>query len=144
MNSTKNIVSQIKEAKKASGLSYQDIVELTEQNGTPVSLSTVKRVFAEDAREWDFRYDSTLNPIAKALDVNLEKSQTEDEDMQAAVAAIKEAYEGRINDLWENIKGLKRDKLVLGVVIMILFAFILYLFADGLHGNWGIFQYPVE
>lgn len=144
MNSTKNIVSKLKEAKKAAGLSYQDIVDLTAQNGAPVSLSTVKRVFADDARECDFRYDSTLQPIAQALGVKTEPmNEMEDEEVTAALAMLKENYEARIADLRAHILSLRRDKLVLGIVVLAMFIFILYLFADGLHGNWGIFQYPV-
>lgn len=137
------MVLLIKQAKKDLGLTYQEIVDRTERSGEPVSLSTVKRLFSEDGA-FDFRYDTTLRPIANALGVTFDTTtELEDEDMNTALAMIRETYEARINDLWKHIVSLKRDKLILGVVIVILFAFILYLFADGLHGNWGIFQYPV-
>ena len=136
------LVSQLREAKARSGMSYEDIVAATERSGEAVSLSSVRRVMASTARDEDFRLDTTLLPIANALGVDL--TQPEDEDMNTALAMIRETYEARINDLWKHIVSLKRDKLILGVVIVILFAFILYLFADGLHGNWGIFQYPVH
>lgn len=143
METTKNMVLLIKQAKKDLGLTYQEIVDRTERSGEPVSLSTVKRLFSEDGA-FDFRYDTTLRPIANALGVTFDTTtELEDEDMNTALAMIRETYEARINDLWKHIVSLKRDKLILGVVIVILFAFILYLFADGLHGNWGIFQYPV-
>ena len=143
MNSTKNIVSKLKEAKKVTGMSLQDIVDETTKLGTPVSLSTVKRVFADDSRECDFRHESTLQPISRVLGlINEFNDETEDEDVNTALAMIKETYEARINDLWKHIIDLRRDRVVLAIVILLLIAFIAYLFADGLNGHWGIFQYP--
>lgn len=151
MVSTENIVSQLKTARKEQRLSYQDIVERTEQNGEPVSITTVKRVFSDNPSGIDFRYDNTLKPIARALGITFEPEdepldeqfkKVEDEEMQAALSIIKETYEARISDLWSTIKLLRRDKTVLLVVVIILLLFVFYLFADGLHGSWGFFRYP--
>ena len=146
MNTTKNMAQKLRDAKQRTGMSYEDIVARTEQNGEPVSLSTVRRVLGSGGADADFRYDTTLRPIANALGVALDEKEerTEDEDMTAAISMLKETYEARIADLRDHIVSLRRDKLVLAVVILLLFVFILYLFADGLHGNWGIFQYPVH
>ena len=145
MIATKITVSQLKEAKQRTGMTYQEIVDVTERNGEGVSLSTVKRLFSEDVSGYDFRYETTILPVANALGITFDTTiEMEDEDMNTALAMIRDTYEARINDLWKHIISLKRDKLILGVVIVIMFAFILYLFADGLHGNWGIFQYPVN
>lgn len=59
------VLRQLKIARKTKNLSYQDIVEGTEKNGAAVSLSSVKRVFAEDSRASEFRYDTTLQPIIR-------------------------------------------------------------------------------
>lgn len=61
------VLRQLKTARKAKGLSYQDIVDGTEEIGMAVSLSTVKRVFAENSDAADFRWDTTLRPIARVV-----------------------------------------------------------------------------
>lgn len=144
MLSTQTIVSQLRQRKKETGLSLQDIVERTEQNGAPVSHSTVKRVFGDSACDFDFRYDTTLRPIAQALGLNIDPIPEEgNEDMQAALTLIRETYEARVADLWSAIKMLRRDKVILIIIALGLLLFVFYLFADGLHGDWGFFQYPV-
>lgn len=60
----KEIVEQLKAVKAEKEYSYQKIATLTEEMGDPVSLSTIKRVFTEDARK--FRWD-TIRPIATVL-----------------------------------------------------------------------------
>lgn len=60
----KEIVEQLKAVKSEKEYSYQKIADLTEELGRPVSLSTVRRVFTEDARK--FRWD-TITPIATVL-----------------------------------------------------------------------------
>lgn len=112
--------------------------------GEPVSLSTVRRVLAPVSCETDFRYDTTILPIANALGITFDakeepQTETEDKDMIQALTIIKENYGARIADLWKHINSLRRDRAVLGVVIILLIAFIAYLFADGLNGHWGIF-----
>ena len=61
------VVSKLKKVKDEEGLSCQRIVELVEQNGDFVSLSTVKRVFEEGSETFGFQYENTLRPIAEAL-----------------------------------------------------------------------------
>lgn len=146
MVSTKELVSKLNAARAERRLTCQDIVAITEQNGEPVSLSTVRRVFADDPGSCDFRLDNTLGPIARALGVSLaepgEPAQEGEDEMQAALAMLKETYEARVADLWATIRLLRRDKLVMVAVIIILLLFVFYLFADGLHGDWGFFRYP--
>lgn len=153
MVSTEKIVSQLKSARKEQRLSYQGIVDRTEQNGEPVSIATVKRVFSDNPSGIDFRYDNTLLPIARALGIAFEPEdepldeqfkKVEDEEMQAALNMIRETYEARVADLWSAIKMLRRDKVILITIALGLLLFVFYLFADGLHGDWGFFQYPIS
>lgn len=141
MAATDSIVSKMRQRKKETGLSLQDIADRTEQNGTPVSLATVKRVLSESATDYDFRYDTTLRPIAHALGLNLDPIPEEDEEMQAVLNALRDTYEARVADLWSAIKMLRRDKVVLIIIALALLLFVFYLFADGLHGDWGFFRY---
>lgn len=61
------VLRQLKTARKTKGLSYQNIVDGTEELGMAVSLSSVRRVFAEDSDADDFRWDTTLRPIAHVV-----------------------------------------------------------------------------
>ena len=61
------VISKLKKVKEEEGLSCQRIVDLVEENGDFVSLSTVKRVFEEGSETFGFQYENTLRPIAEAL-----------------------------------------------------------------------------
>jgi hypothetical protein len=63
----KEIIARLQAVRKQKRLSYQDIVDGTAAIGSPVSLSTIKRVFGADAALYDFRYDSTIRPIAAVV-----------------------------------------------------------------------------
>lgn len=145
MTSTDSVISKMRQRKKETGLTLQDIVDRTEALGESVSLATVKRVFSEGAADHDFRRETTLLPIARALGMSLTGPETpgqEGENVQAAISAIKEAYEARIADLWSTIRLLRRDRTIMLIVVIILLLFVFYLFADGLHGSWGFFRHP--
>lgn len=59
------VLRQLKLVRKARGISYQMIADGTEDLGMAVSLSSVKRVFAENSQACDFRYESTIRPIVR-------------------------------------------------------------------------------
>lgn len=59
------VLRQLKLVRKAKKMSYQDIADGTEAMGVAVSLSSIKRVFAEGSRADEFRYDATLRPIVR-------------------------------------------------------------------------------
>ena len=67
MEQDQGLLVKLREAKEARGLSHQDIVDITEENGEAVSLSSVRRVFDKDAKIEDFRYKTTLRPIIRAV-----------------------------------------------------------------------------
>lgn len=67
MTSVKTIIDQLKTVKEAKGYTYQDIVDMTAEAGQPVSMSTVRRVFGDGSDAYDFRYATTIQPIATAL-----------------------------------------------------------------------------
>lgn len=61
------IVSRLKRVRDEEGLSCQRIVDLVEENGGHVSLSTVKRVFEPGSEMYTWQYENTLKPIADAV-----------------------------------------------------------------------------
>lgn len=62
-----DIIRKLKTVREENGLSYQKIVEMVEQRGQYVSLSTVKRVFEEGSESYGFQYANTLKPIYEAV-----------------------------------------------------------------------------
>lgn len=90
MNDRKELVlRRLKIARKAKNLSYQDIVDGTEEMGAAVSLSSVKRVFAEESKASEFRYDTTLQPIIRfVLGVDSNEEPKDLEEAKAEVAGL--------------------------------------------------------
>lgn len=92
-----------------------------------------------------------------------------DKDMQTIVQHIREIYEAQIGTMREHhaaqiatmrehhtsqiaamqadhasrVEDLRRDKVWMFRAIIVLFVVVLYICADAMHGNWGLFQYPV-
>lgn len=63
------LIRQLKEIKAKNEITYPRIIERMEKNGKVVSLTTLRRVFA-DGSELNadaFNYESTLLPIAEVL-----------------------------------------------------------------------------
>ena len=71
-----------------------------------------------------------------------------DTEMQSVVQHIREIYEAQIAMMQAShateVAALNRDKRWLALFILVLFGVIVYLCIDGLHGGWGLFQYPVN
>lgn len=90
MNDRKELVlRRLKIARKTRDLSYQDIVDGTEKMGSAVSLSSVKRVFAEDSKASEFRYDTTLQPIIRfVLGVDSDEEPKDLEEAKVEVAGL--------------------------------------------------------
>ena len=98
------LISQLKQIRKQKEYSYQRIVDECESIGQSVSLSTVKRVFADGSEDMGFRY-STIRPIAVAIlgldEVTRSEAPTQDEaDALRTVIAIKDK---QIDDLHRTI-----------------------------------------
>ena len=65
---TKDLVIQLREIRDELGLSINDIMDMLEKQGTPLSESTVRRVFDHDINMISgFSYDATLMPVCDLL-----------------------------------------------------------------------------
>lgn len=60
------LINELKLLRKQKNITYQEIVDKTEENGETVSLSTVKKVFS-DKYEHDHDYNNVLLPIMNVL-----------------------------------------------------------------------------
>lgn len=98
------VLRQLKLVRKARGISYQMIADGTEDMGMAVSLSSVKRVFAENSQARDFRYESTIRPIVRfvmGIDGDVGDLETLEEakasvDGLTAVVDFKDSYIARL------------------------------------------------
>ena len=121
------LIKQLKEAKKNNEITYPRIMERLEANGKFISLTTLRRVFADGSEQsaGNFNYESTLMPLAEVL-LNAEDVPTEAASPYAAeidglkavihvqneeiarLHEMKEHLEGRITFLLEQIE--KKDR----------------------------------
>ena len=98
------LIAQLKQVRKQKEYSYQYIVDECERSGCPISLSTVKRLFAADNDDASFRY-STIRPVAVVVlgldEVERNEAATPDEaDALRTLIAIKDQ---QIEDLHRTI-----------------------------------------
>lgn len=69
LTKAQELIRQLKEAKIRNEVTYPRILERMERNGKFVSLTTLRRVFADgsETNASSFSYENTLLPIAEAL-----------------------------------------------------------------------------
>ena len=101
MTNVKDIIIQLKQVRDEKGLSYNDILDLMENNGDFLSKSTLSRVFADGSEEVSFRFNETIKPIANAL-LDIEELEKND---NAEVRAMKSLLKYKI----ERIEELERQ-----------------------------------
>lgn len=99
-----DIIIKLKKVKEENGLSCQKIVDLVEQNGSYVSLSTVKRVFEDGSEMYGFQYDNTLKPIADAVLGIYSDTDMVTANEVAALKAIVSYKSDRITELEEQLE----------------------------------------
>lgn len=115
------IIAKLKKVREDNGLSLQKIVQLVEENGESVSLSTVKRVFEDGSESYGYQYENTLKPIADAVlgIYTEEKAATADEadalkaiidykadkvaELTAQLERTEESYRRRLDFLKDQI-----------------------------------------
>lgn len=106
MTNVKDIIIQLKQVRDEKGLSYNDILDLMENNGDFLSKSTLSRVFAEGSEEVSFRYEETIRPIANAL-LDIENIEDDDNmDVRAMKSLLKYKIE-RIEELERQVEKLE-------------------------------------
>lgn len=106
MTNVKDIILQLKQVREEKGLSYNDILDLMENNGDYLSKSTLSRVFADGSEEVSFRYEETIRPIANAL-LDIENIEDDDNmDVRAMKSLLKYKIE-RIEELERQVERLE-------------------------------------
>lgn len=103
------IIVKLKKVREENGLSYQRIVQLVEQNGESVSLSTVKRVFEDGSENFGYQYENTLKPIADAVLGIYTESATATADEADALKAIIDYKSDRITELTAQLERVEES-----------------------------------
>ena len=94
----RELIEELKTLRIEKNITYQQIVNKTIENGTPVSLSTVKHVFS-DKYNHDHDYENVLKPIAEVLSPPSDDDQLEIKILQTRL----ELKEEIISQLRERI-----------------------------------------
>lgn len=141
------IIDYLKRLKEQGGFSWS---ELETMSGVPEG--TIRKVMSGATANPSY---DTVQKLVTAMGGNLSEIDTKEQgEMEmSAIAAIKEVYEMRINDLKEksaehidsmkeHTRSLSRDKRILAVAVGVLMAFVMALFAyDILNPSVGWFRY---
>lgn len=102
MTDTKQLLKLLREVKAEKQLSLDQIVKLIEENGDFVSKSTLSRVFSDSTDVADFRYETTIRPIADAL-LDIENIETDDTPDIKAYKSILKLKKDIILELKEEV-----------------------------------------
>ena len=99
MESTKNMIEQLKKVYKERNLSYDKIRAMIEANGDYApSKSTLSRLFSDDSDAESFSYEATIRPIANAL-LDIEEIEEDDNADTGAMKALLKYKMERIEEL---------------------------------------------
>ena len=112
LTKAQELIKELKEAKARNEVTYPRIMERIEKNGKFVSLTTLRRVFAEgsELNAGGFNYESTLMPIAEAL-LDVEDVPTPDDSPYAkeidglkAVIHVQNEEIARLHEMKEHLE----------------------------------------
>ena len=111
LTSAQALIRQLKEAKARNEVTYPRIMERLEKNGKFISLTTLRRVFADGSETTNFSYDETLMPLAEVL-LDVEDVPTPEDapnakeiDALKAVIHVQNEEIARLHDLKEHLEG---------------------------------------
>jgi len=106
------LIKKLKEVKEKNEITYPRIIERMEKNGKFVSLTTLRRVFADgsEMNAESFNYETTLLPIAEVL-LNAEDVPTPENspyakeiDALKAVIHVQNEEIARLHDIKEHLE----------------------------------------
>ena len=117
MTNSKDLILALKKVKKEKNLSLNTILQMIEDNGEFVSKTTLSRIFAKGSEEQQFRYETTLKPIANAI-LDVENIEFDDDVEVRAVKSLLvlkkeliDELEGKLKTIGSEEKQKYHDKL---------------------------------
>lgn len=93
LKTANDLIFRLKSVREERKLSLPDVMEMIEKNNDYISMTTLRRVFADGSECLDFSYDKTIRPIVNAL-------LSSEEEAPAAAAEI---------DLLKSVIRLKNE-----------------------------------
>ena len=113
LENKQDLIRQLKEAKARDEVTYPRILERMEKNGKFVSLTTLRRVFADgsEMNANSFNLETTLMPIAEALLEAEDVPTPEDSPYASEIHALKSVIHvqneeiARMHDLKEHLEA---------------------------------------
>lgn len=109
LTATREIITRLKAVKSEYELTVPRIKDMIESNGDFISLSTLRRVFADGSENDTFSYERTLAPIAKALlfqdHDNKEAAEEDRVEGLKTVILLKNEEIAKLKDLVEHLEG---------------------------------------
>ena len=111
LTATREIIERLKAVKQESELTIPRIKDMMERNGDYISLSTLRRVFADGSEEDTFSYERTIAPIARALlfqDFD-EKPEVTTEDRVEGLKQVILIKNEQIDILTDQVENLKKQ-----------------------------------
>ena len=112
LTKAQELIKMLKEAKQRNEVTYPRILDRMEKNGKFVSLTTLRRVFADGSEQnaQSFNYENTLLPIAEAL-LDVEDVPTDDNSPYAteidglkAVIHVQNEEIARLHEMKEHLE----------------------------------------
>lgn len=119
---SQELIRQLKEVKVKNEITYPRIMDRMEKNGKVVSLTTLRRVFADgsELNAENFSYENTLRPIAEVL-LNAEDVPTAENspyapeiDALKAVIHVQNEELARLHEMKEHLE--RRITFLLGQI----------------------------
>ena len=108
LTKAQELIKQLKEAKARNEVTYPRLIERLDRLGKHVSLTTLRRVFADgsEASASSFNYEHTLLPIAEALLDAEDVPSANNPDIEALKAVIHVQNEeiARLHDIKEHLE----------------------------------------
>lgn len=113
LTNKQELIRQLKETKLKNEITYPRIIDRMEKNGKYVSLTTLRRVFADGSENSasSFNYETTLLPIAEAL-LNVEDVPTDENNPYAkeidalkSVIHVQNEEIARLHELKEHLES---------------------------------------
>lgn len=113
LSNKQELIRQLKDAKAKNEVTYPRILDRMEKNGKFVSLTTLRRVFADGSENnaSSFNYETTLLPIAEAL-LNVEDVPTPEANPYAteidglkSVIHVQNEEIARLHELKEHLES---------------------------------------
>ena len=106
---SQELIHELKELKDKTGAKYTQILAELEKNGTPLSMTTLRRVFASGSKlnAGSFSYEHTLTPIAAVLRKGVSDPvlpSAEELDALKAIVRLQNEEIARLHELKEHLE----------------------------------------